>query len=82
MRTVSVTDAKARLPALLREAEKGKTILICRDGKPVAKLSAVGTARPIDWDAGRRYMKERGIDWTKFEVPADFDIARGADGLE
>ncbi len=35
---VSVADAKNKLPELIKEAESGKRITICRRGKPVADL--------------------------------------------
>ena len=39
METINIHEAKTRLSALLREVEeKGKTFLICRNGKPVADL--------------------------------------------
>jgi antitoxin (DNA-binding transcriptional repressor) of toxin-antitoxin stability system len=40
MKTVNVHEAKTRLSALLGEIEaSGETILICRNGKPVANLA-------------------------------------------
>jgi prevent-host-death family protein len=36
---VSITDAKNRLPALIRAVENGKKIVITRHSKPVAELS-------------------------------------------
>jgi antitoxin (DNA-binding transcriptional repressor) of toxin-antitoxin stability system len=42
MRTVNVHEAKTTLSALLVEVEeKGETVIICRNGKPVAELRAV-----------------------------------------
>jgi prevent-host-death family protein len=35
---VSVADAKNRLPELIKAAENGQRITICRRGKPVADL--------------------------------------------
>ena len=35
---VSVADAKNKLPELIKAAEKGERITICRRGKPVADL--------------------------------------------
>ena len=40
MKTVNVHEAKTNLSALLAEVEQaGETILICRNGEPVANLS-------------------------------------------
>jgi prevent-host-death family protein len=41
---VSVADAKNKLPELIKAAEKGHRVTICRRGKPVADL--VRTATP------------------------------------
>jgi prevent-host-death family protein len=38
MREVGSYEAKTRLPELLKEVEKGETILITRRGHPVARL--------------------------------------------
>jgi antitoxin (DNA-binding transcriptional repressor) of toxin-antitoxin stability system len=35
---VSVAEAKNRLPELIKAAEKGETITICRRGEPVADI--------------------------------------------
>lgn len=38
MREVQSSDAKARLPQLLSEVERGETIVITRHGRPIARL--------------------------------------------
>lgn len=38
-KTVSIAYARTNLPKLIKEAQKGKTIVISRYRKPVAKLS-------------------------------------------
>lgn len=35
---INVHEAKTRLSAILAEVEKGKKVIICRSGKPVAEL--------------------------------------------
>jgi antitoxin (DNA-binding transcriptional repressor) of toxin-antitoxin stability system len=46
MRTVNVHEAKSTLSALLVEVEeRGETVVICRNGKPVAELRAVSPRR-------------------------------------
>lgn len=53
MLTVNTHEAKTRLSELLREVEeKGTTIVICRNNKPVAELSApAGSAtNPLETD--------------------------------
>jgi prevent-host-death family protein len=47
---VSITDAKAQLPELVRRAEKGETIVLTRHGRPAVKMiPAEGRVRrPLD----------------------------------
>lgn len=45
MATVSAYEAKTHLPRLLREVERGETVIITRHGKPVAKLAPVDDQR-------------------------------------
>ncbi len=47
MRTVSVSDAKNNLSALLREIRGGRTVIITDRGTPVARLSAVPRVRGV-----------------------------------
>jgi prevent-host-death family protein len=39
MKTVSVSEAKAKLSALLKRVARGETVLICSRGHPVARLT-------------------------------------------
>jgi prevent-host-death family protein len=41
MKTVTMQEAEAQLPALLSEVEQGEEVLIARDGAPVARLTRV-----------------------------------------
>jgi prevent-host-death family protein len=45
MTTVSVYEAETHLPRLLREAERGETVIVTRHGKPVAQLGPVEQQR-------------------------------------
>ena len=45
MRTVSLTDAKARLSEILGEVEAGEEVVITRHGKPVARVVPTSTPR-------------------------------------
>jgi len=51
MATVSAYEAKTHLPRLIRQVERGETVIITRHGKPVAKLA------PVD-DQGRADVAE------------------------
>ena len=39
---VSLTDAKAQLTDLVRQAEAGEEVILTRHGKPVARIVSVG----------------------------------------
>ena len=41
MKTVNVHEAKTTLSKLLEEVERGETIVIARNGEPVAELTAI-----------------------------------------
>ena len=42
---VSVADAKNKLPKLIRAAEQGQRVTICRHGKPVVDMVRSGSKR-------------------------------------
>jgi len=60
---VNVAQAKARLSELLRRVSAGEEIVIARDHRPVARLTAVAPA------TARRPGSGRGI----FTAAPDFD---------
>jgi prevent-host-death family protein len=73
MKPVNVHDAKTNLSRLLRRVARGEEIVICRAGKPVARLAPLTTAPQaptLGTDAGR------------FEVPDDFNAPLAADVLD
>jgi len=41
MKTVNVHEAKTTLSRLLEEVERGETLVIARNGKPIAELTAI-----------------------------------------
>ncbi len=41
MKTVNVHEAKSTLSRLLEDVERGETVVIARNGKPVAELVAI-----------------------------------------
>jgi len=41
MKTVNVHEAKSTLSRLLEEVERGETVVIARNGQPVAELTAI-----------------------------------------
>ncbi|MGC1779412.1 MAG: type II toxin-antitoxin system prevent-host-death family antitoxin [Xanthobacteraceae bacterium] len=38
MREIQASDAKAHLPSLLDDVERGETLVITRHGKPIARI--------------------------------------------
>jgi antitoxin (DNA-binding transcriptional repressor) of toxin-antitoxin stability system len=42
---VNMQDAKTRLSQLVASAERGETVLLCRDGEPVVELRPIRSAR-------------------------------------
>ena len=73
MKRVSIREARDRLSALARRAESGERILITRNGRPVAELGPHRTGGGIDWEAMRRWKKERGLPRIVVAIPDDFD---------
>lgn len=73
MADVNAEDAKNRFEELVRKAEQGEVTTITRDGQPVADLVPHPPKKKggMDWEAGYRYMRENGID---FSALAQLDL--------
>ena len=77
MKTISVSDAKNGLSALLREVRRGKSVTITDRGVPVATLSPPLGARgmsPRVLDLARRGIitlprKPPSTDWLRLPLP-------------
>jgi len=67
IRSVSVRQAKADLPELLKQVERGGEVVIARNGKPVARLVPVRAAGlvPFRVDTWRE----------RIQISPDFDTA-------
>lgn len=56
MKMANIADVKDNLSAMLREVEQGEEVVICRYGRPVARLIGVAKARRntmvLGWSAG------------------------------
>lgn len=72
MTSVGVHEAKTNLSELLRRAEAGEDVVICRGSEPVARLVAIS---PLP---GQRL----GLDEGRFVVPDDFDAPLPDDVLD
>src|SRR5215510_10207340 len=64
---ISVAEAKNKLPKLIKKAENGERVTICRRGKPVADL--VRTTKPTGKKPELGFLKGKKIvldpDWWK-----------------
>ncbi|HVH71143.1 MAG TPA: type II toxin-antitoxin system prevent-host-death family antitoxin [Candidatus Dormibacteraeota bacterium] len=64
---ISVAEAKNKLPKLIKKAENGERVTICRRGKPVADL--VRTSKPTGKKPELGFLKGKKIvldpDWWK-----------------
>ena len=70
MKTANVGEAKAQFSALLRLAEAGETVVIARDGEPIAKLTRIeqGARRQFGSDDGLGYIAD------DFDAPLPPDV--------
>jgi prevent-host-death family protein len=81
-KTVSMKEAKDRLTALARLVEKGETVTVTRNGKPVLDLVPHRPRRGgINFEGGRKYMKDHGIERFFDFVAEDFDAPLAEDFL-
>ncbi len=75
---ISVTDAKARLTDLVRQAEAGTEVILTRHGHPAVRLVAVAPdVRTVD----RRAILEKFMRDTKGKATPGPCAARSADFL-
>lgn len=73
MATVSIKDAKNRLTELARRVERGETIVVTRNGKPVFDLVPHKKKGGVDLEAGWAYLRSIGIDNPFPYIADDFD---------
>ena len=70
---MSIREAKARFSEAIAAVERGESVLVTKHGKPVAQIAQPPVKKGIDWEAGERYLKERGLDYVAIELPDYFD---------
>lgn len=61
MMTTSISEAKAKLSALLDRVKAGETITITDRGVPVAQIVPLNGAGEVDWDARLESLERRGL---------------------
>jgi prevent-host-death family protein len=62
MREIQASDAKTRLPELLRDVERGETLIITRHGKPIARLVPDPVERQARAEAAVARIREMAKD--------------------
>jgi len=73
MTTVSIRDARNRLTELARQVEKGETITVTRNGRPVFDLVPHRARGGLDLAAGKAYLLSKGITNPIPYIADDFD---------
>ena len=58
MREVQSSEAKARLPQLLDEVERGETIVITRHGRPIARIVPEAARRREEIEKAMAELRE------------------------
>lgn len=81
MKTVSIRDAKNRLTELAREVERGATIVVTRNGRPVFDLVPHRKRGGLDFVAGEAYLRSKGITNPAPFIADDFDAPLPEDVL-
>ncbi|MFN0022889.1 MAG: type II toxin-antitoxin system Phd/YefM family antitoxin [Parvularculaceae bacterium] len=62
--TMNIAEAKAKLSALIEAAERGEEVIIARNGKPVARVSALGA-----WPRRKPGILREVYGWTGPDTP-------------
>ena len=73
MTTASISEAKAKLSALLDRVKAGETVTITDRGVPVARIVPLNGASEVDWDARLERLEREGVirrPKQKFDVEA------------
>jgi prevent-host-death family protein len=81
MTTVSIKEAKNRLTELARQVEKGETVVVTRNGKPVFDLVPHRRKRGLRLDAIDEFKKRHGLQSIVTFVAEDFDAPLPEDFL-
>jgi prevent-host-death family protein len=66
MKTVNIHEAKTQLSKLIEEASKGEAFVIAKAGKPVVKVTALGSPTGTQ-------IRRLGFMMGQISVPDDFD---------
>ena len=81
MESIPIEAAGDRLAELAHRVEQGETIVITRDGKPVADLVPHARKGGIDFERGRKFLESRGVTKLVTYIAPDFDAPLPEDFL-
>jgi len=89
-RQINLYEAKTKLSRLVDDAANGETIIIAKDGKPMAQLGPVQMAGRRPRQLGQLAEHAKSIDWDQWwrewkaadkEIEAEFEAAATKDFL-
>jgi prevent-host-death family protein len=78
MSEIAISEAKARLTALVRQAEAGEDVVLTRNGKGVARFTSMVPRRLTGEERMAVIRKAQAL---VGDLPPDFDAARSQDFL-
>ncbi len=81
MRTVSIKEAKDHLTALARRVEKGETVVVTRNGKPIFDLVPHRQKGGLKPKAIAAFKRKHGIRAIVTYIADDFDAPLSEDFL-
>jgi len=81
MATVSMKEAKNQLTALARRVERGETIVVTRNGKPILDLVPHRPKRGLNLKALAAFKRRHGVRTIFAYVADDFDAPLPEDFL-
>ena len=73
MDTIAIEDAEKRLADLARRVEQGETIVLTRDGRPIADIVPHKRTGGLNLEGGRKFLAERGVKKLVTYIAPDFD---------
>lgn len=83
-RRVNLYEAKTQLSRLVDEAAGGKTIVIAKGGKPMAKLTPIDAGLQGPRKLGQLAARSKRVDWARWwrdwkaadrQIEADFETS-------
>ena len=78
MSEIAISEAKARLTALVRQAEAGEDVVLTRNGKGVARITSMVPRRLTGEERMAVIRKAQAL---VGDLPPDFNAARSQDFL-